>query len=370
MNMKIIHCADLHLDSNMTSNLTSEKARERKRELLLTFHRMIQYAADNGVRAILISGDLFDKKRITKAAFQTVWQAIVEHPHILFFYLPGNHEEDAFLDGQEEQPDNLKVFGSTWTSFRFEGSAGWPVTVSGVRLNRDNAGTVFDSLVLDPDCFNIVMLHGQILEHAAGDKAEIIHIRELKHKGIDYLALGHIHSYREEALDARGFYCYPGCLEGRGFDECGEHGFVRLDIGDTQQSWKRTFVPAAYRRIFSLDIDVTSCAATAEIARRIEEALSRHSYPETSLMKIVLTGEVDVECEKDLDYLLKQFEHRFYFLKIVDETKLHVDYHSFALDASLKGEFVRMVMNDEKLGEEEKADIIRCGIHILAGEEA
>ncbi len=33
MNMKIIHCADLHLDSNMTSNLTSEKARERKREL-------------------------------------------------------------------------------------------------------------------------------------------------------------------------------------------------------------------------------------------------------------------------------------------------------------------------------------------------
>ena len=61
MNMKIIHCADLHLDSNMTSNLTSEKARERKRELLLTFHRMIQYAADNDVRAILISGDLFDK---------------------------------------------------------------------------------------------------------------------------------------------------------------------------------------------------------------------------------------------------------------------------------------------------------------------
>lgn len=33
MNMKVILCADLHLDSNMTSNLTSEKARERKREL-------------------------------------------------------------------------------------------------------------------------------------------------------------------------------------------------------------------------------------------------------------------------------------------------------------------------------------------------
>ena len=27
--MKIIHCADLHLDSQMTANLTKEQARER-----------------------------------------------------------------------------------------------------------------------------------------------------------------------------------------------------------------------------------------------------------------------------------------------------------------------------------------------------
>lgn len=28
--MKIIHCADLHLDSKMTSNLSKEQAKERK----------------------------------------------------------------------------------------------------------------------------------------------------------------------------------------------------------------------------------------------------------------------------------------------------------------------------------------------------
>ena len=32
--MKIIHCADLHLDSQMTANLTKEQARERKREII------------------------------------------------------------------------------------------------------------------------------------------------------------------------------------------------------------------------------------------------------------------------------------------------------------------------------------------------
>ena len=35
--MKLIHCADLHLDSPMESNLSAEKARERKGEILATF---------------------------------------------------------------------------------------------------------------------------------------------------------------------------------------------------------------------------------------------------------------------------------------------------------------------------------------------
>ena len=40
--MKIIHCADLHLDSQMTANLTKEQARERKREIIRTFTRMVE----------------------------------------------------------------------------------------------------------------------------------------------------------------------------------------------------------------------------------------------------------------------------------------------------------------------------------------
>lgn len=54
--MKIIHCADLHLDSNMTSNLSREQAKQRKAELLATFERMIAYAKDNSVKAVIIAG--------------------------------------------------------------------------------------------------------------------------------------------------------------------------------------------------------------------------------------------------------------------------------------------------------------------------
>ncbi len=365
--MKIIHCADLHLDSNMTANLTGEKAKERKNELLMTFRNMIQFAEEQGVEAVMIAGDLFDKKKVTKTAMNAVQQAIEGHPEMDFYYLQGNHDADSFLSSLENIPDNLKLFGDTWTSYKAdkEGS----ITITGVEFNGENQGQIYDTLVLNTDCYNIVLLHGQEAEYAGKDKGETIHIRQLKNKGIDYLALGHIHSYREEALDGRGVYCYPGCLEGRGFDECGEHGFVLLEIDGQTRQCRRRFVPIARRQIYAVDIDVTGCNSTMDMAERIEAKLQAHAYPQTSLMKFVLVGELDVECEKNIDYLVKQFEPCFYFLKIYDETGFHVDYKAFARDVSLKGEFVRTVMKEETLSEEEKAEIIRYGIQILAGEE-
>ena len=63
--MKIIHCADLHLDSKMTANLSKEQAKERKMEILRTFSRMVEYAKNNQVSVIIIAGDLFDTRTVT-----------------------------------------------------------------------------------------------------------------------------------------------------------------------------------------------------------------------------------------------------------------------------------------------------------------
>ena len=48
--MKLIHCADLHLDSKMNRYLTTEQAKERNAELLHTFRRMVSYAKMHQVR--------------------------------------------------------------------------------------------------------------------------------------------------------------------------------------------------------------------------------------------------------------------------------------------------------------------------------
>ena len=64
--MRLIHCADLHLDSKMESNLDKDQAMLRRSELTETFEGMVEYAAKENVGSILISGDLFDKTHIRK----------------------------------------------------------------------------------------------------------------------------------------------------------------------------------------------------------------------------------------------------------------------------------------------------------------
>lgn len=365
--MRIIHCADLHLDSGMRANLTREKARERQAELLNTFEKMMDYAVLHLVDAIIIAGDLYDTKNISAAARNTVREAILRNPDIDFYYLKGNHDAESFLSHLDEMPENLKLFDSSWTSYAAD-QAG-RIMITGAELCKENAASIYNELTLDMEKFNIVVLHGQEAEHASRDGAEVISLRSLRNKGIDYLALGHIHSYKEGELDARGRYCYPGCLEGRGFDECGEHGFVVLDIDGEKRSFLSQFIPIAFRQIYALDVDITGCMTTADIAGRIRTVLAEAQPGPESLVKLVLKGSVDVECEKNIEFLVKQFEDRYYFLKIDDESRLNVDYGMFALDESLKGEFVRAVMGAEDLGEEEKAAIVRYGIQALAGEE-
>lgn len=357
--MKIIHCSDLHLDSKMESNLSKEQAKERKRELLLTFEKMVRFAAEHEVRAIIIAGDLFDTTHIGKTAAKLVEEQIVNHPDIDFLYLRGNHEKDRFLEGLEETPQNLKVFGESWSRFSYGN-----VTITGVCLTPENSKSIYDSLVLAQDDVNLVVLHGQESQYDAKDKAEVINIRALQNKYIDYLALGHLHEYKYQKLDNRGSYCYCGCLEGRGFDECGRKGFVLLDIQDNKVI--PNFVPFAKRTLYEIPVDISGCHTTSEIAARIDDKID--GFERDSLVKLVLTGEIDMDTDKDTMYLLKKYAPQFYFLKLRDKTRLAVNYEDYRLDQSLKGEFIRL-LERANLPQEEKDAVILTGIRALSGEE-
>ncbi len=360
--MKLIHTADIHLDSKLSANLSSEKARERKRELLNTFSTMVAYALNNDIDGIMISGDLFDTARISALARNTVLNLIVNNPGLKFFYLKGNHDNDNFLSQVEELPENLYLFNDSWQEYKLSEK----VSIHGIELSGENSKSAQLSFAPDPLKINIVMLHGQESQALSRDKAEVIDIKQFRNKGINYLALGHVHSYKLEALDGGGVYCYPGCLEGRGFDEVGDHGFVVLTIDEERGLVTHEFISWASRHLYNVYADVTGLDNTPAMLAVVREALGSSEATGRDLVKVILTGAVDVECEKDTDFIRHTFEDDYYFIKVYDETTLKVDYEAFMLDESLKGEFVRSVMNSD-LDEEDKAAIIRYGLSAIGG---
>lgn len=353
--MKIIHCSDLHLDSKMEANLSAGQARERGAEICACFERMVRFARNNEVRAVLIAGDLFDTQRASAQTAGLVLDQIRQTPQVDFLYLRGNHDEGAPFE-ELECPENLKTFGPNWTCYTYG-----DVTIAGMEPEEDGWLELYDRLDLDGSATNIVMLHGQVSTQPGQEQ---IALPKLRGKHIRYLALGHLHSYQKEALDPEGEYCYCGCLEGRGFDECGEKGFVLLDV----EAGKLTseFVPFATRTLYEVPVDISDLTTVSQLRQAMEAASA--GIREESLVKFTLTGSYTLETQKDLQFLKKSMESRFWFVKIKDESRFRIEKETYEHDVSLKGEFIRAVMASDKT-EEEKARIICCGIQALSGEE-
>ena len=347
--MKFIHCSDIHLDSKMERNLTAAQARERNAEVCATFARMAAFAAQQDVTAVLMAGDLFDTQRATAQTVGFVLDTIRNAPNVDFLYLRGNHDVSAFAGW--DLPENFKTFGDGWTYHRYG-----EVVIAGIEQEP-----AYDALNLPEDTVNIVTLHGQISTQPG---EELIALPLLKRKNIDYLALGHIHSYQTGKLDDRGTWCYCGCLEGRGFDELGAKGFVLIDVENQRVSHE--FVPFARRTLEEVAVDITDLVTVSQILAAAEVACE--GIPAENLVKLTLTGTYTLETQKDLQFLKKMLEGRFWFLKIKDESRLKIEKESYEHDLSLKGEFIRLVMASNR-PEEEKERMILCGIRALSGEE-
>ena len=366
--MKLIHTADLHLDSKMKTHLSKDKIKQRKSELLETFRRMVSYAENNGINNILIAGDMFDSAYVSKTTQNIVNNEILTHIDINFYYLRGNHDVDSFISSYEKLPDNLFLFEDEWKEYKLSDV----VSLYAAEFNTHNSKKLYASLLTNPEKINIVMLHGQDREYAGKDNEEIIALSEFKNKGIDYLALGHIHSYKCERLDTRGVYCYPGCLEGRGFDECGEHGFVVIDIDEELKNVSSKFVPFARRLLYRFEVDISGVSSTPEAESFINDCLIKKREEivnlNESMIEICLIGKVGLEAEIDADILASYYSNDYFYFKVKDETTIAIDYDIYDKDESLKGEFVRLIKENESLSDEEKNMIIKTGIGLLSGE--
>lgn len=353
--MKFLHTSDIHIDSPLTSRLSAEKIRERKQELLRNFSRLVLEARNRGAEAIIIAGDLFDNEKISKKAIDTAFDIIEEAKDITFFYLQGNHEGEAFIGSGRSIPENLLTFGKDWTYYRLDG-----VTVAG---RSDIRERMFDSLILPEESKNIVLLHGELKDKCA--YPESIGIKEAAGRNIDYLALGHYHSFGVEKIDERGVAVYCGTPEGRGFDEVGDKGYSLIDTDGAGIRYE--FISFAKRRLHIVRVDISGILKTADIKDKAEDSLK--AIPSSDIVRLELVGRYEPTLWKDIDGLERSLNGRYYYLEVKDSTRIAINPDDFKLDKSLKGEFIRTVSADSSLSEEEKERIIACGINALMGED-
>ncbi|MFC2470117.1 MAG: metallophosphoesterase [Lachnoanaerobaculum gingivalis] len=354
--MKILHCADIHLDSPMETHMTREQAATRNIEILKSFQRMTEYAASEKIELVLIAGDFFDGERVTRRTVDGIFDAVTSTPQIDYLYLSGNHDNwtNAFVD--YDIPTNFKCFKDSWNKFTYG-----DISVSGIEMTKANAEILYEQLPKQDNLINIVMLHGQTSTSSGIDR---VNLNLLKDKNIQYLALGHIHTYSCNQLDRDGIYCYPGCLEGRGFDECGKKGFVVLDTD--ARKIEPTFVPFSLRELHHIEVDITGYLNNTEIYNAMKK--ETQDISKNDMVEFILTGSRDIASDLSIKYLYQLADTDFFFVKIKDNTKVELDPKEFENDISLKGEFIRLVMASNSC-KEDKIQIIRAGLEALSGEK-
>ena len=396
--VRLIHTADLHLDSAFSSRFSKEEAEERRRNLLIAWNKLLQYGIERKVQAILISGDLFDSPVVSRSTMEIFLSFIRKNPEISFFYLRGNHDTKNTFRFRDDLPKNLFLFSKEGKKYRLkeklvllgqefygtERRNEFPEESYGTESLLELPEELVEEELLSPssskeavqsiwnlkeeDC-NILMLHGALREGGPEVQNEQgISLKQLSRYPIHYLALGHIHK-REEGKYGSLNYIYPGCLQGRGFDEEGEKGFYYVEIEEETKEIKAEFVPLKEGEFRIIPIFLSEEDGTLDAEEKIRESLKKEGAEAKDSVRIILKGEKRAGEERNLRYLEKQLEEEYAYIEIKEETKLKLRKEEFIHEKGLKGEFLRMVCESESLSEEEKEKLMILGIGLLQGEE-
>lgn len=350
--MKFIHCADIHLGSRMDSRLPADKALTRRAEVRKSFLSMLDYARQQDISLIVMAGDVFDGDTPAISDKEFFYDAVKAHADIDFLYLRGNHDSQGAY--KNDSIENLKTFSDSLTHYD-RGD----VHFYGIELTAQNHTDFYDSLSLPESGKNILILHGQT---GSSQGEGLISLPLLRGKGIDYLALGHIHSFKTDNLDERGIYAYSGCLEGRGFDETGEKGFLVVDTSDMRPE----FVPCAARTIHEIEVPLDDTHSVYEALTAVRD---KTALPKKDIVHVSLTGETDYDTDTLVNDALSQLTPNFFFASVKNKSSRRIDISLYKDEISLRGEFVRTVTQSPDYSDEEKRLILETGLKALAGRE-
>ncbi len=369
--MKLLHAADFHLDSPL-SGLPPEKSAQRRRELRDIPARLAELAKVEQVDLVLLPGDLFDGERVYPETVRAL-AAALEALAVPVFIAPGNHD---YYHGRSpyagaDWPGNVHIFTAPGLQ-AFELPA----------LNCVVHGCAFTAPHREDDPISgftapadgrthLLCVHGEV--GLTGNYAPI-GPKSLERSGAAYAALGHVHA-ANSGQAGRTLWAYPGCPEGRGFDELGPKGALIVSLDAPAQ------FGAASPEGSPMDLGLPPAAARfVPVCRRqyrIETA-EVHSFTDAlppgespDLVRFLLTGES--RRPPDLAALTALAAPRFFYAELRDRTTLPTDLWARAGEDSLTGLFLREMRARLDGAEEDEKDKLllaaRFGLAALEGGE-
>ena len=179
----------------------------------------------------------------------------------------------------------------------------------------------------------------------------------LRNSKFDYVALGHIHKKSMNNLKA----VYPGSMFAGGFDELGEHGMI---VGEIDLSTKKVlirFVPLDNEEFVKEEINISNINSEEELIEKI----NKKNCEENKYYEYVLTGNKNFELETNK--ILKLLENNK-VIKVKDLTKLNYDLEKMSEEKSLRGMYVKQLLEEieeDKSNKDEILRIIEIGLNAM-----
>ena len=338
--MKFIHIADIHFDSSFVNLSDKEALGDIKRlEQRKVFKKVIEYIKENSMDFLFIAGDLYEHQYIRKSTIEYINELFKEIPNTKIYISPGNHDpyiKNSYYN-QFEWNENVHIFSSKIEKVSLE--------------NTDIYGYGFDDFyctdcgiesleIEDKTKNNILVIHSTI-DGANLDEKQYNSIprRILEEKGFDYVATGHIHKLDYNTYENQKIV-YPGSLISLGFDELGKHGMIVGEIKENKEV-KTEFVPLSENDFEEKELDISECISKEELIEKINDL----EIPDNAFIKLILVGKRNFEIDKYELYKLLTNEK---VIKIKDYTKIQYDLEKLANTHTLKGLFVKEVLEEKE----------------------
>lgn len=341
--LKFVHTADIHLGSAF-QQLEAAKAKIRQRELLSVFRKIIDITKNEKADMLFIAGDLFDHNDATEEA-KYVNCAFSEIPDTAVFIAAGNHDWDIYR--KIRWAENVHIFTP-----RLEVVSMHHIDIYGASFSHVSEPQTLLTDAPSTDKPSVLVMHGQI---GTGEYNPMAPDQLSK---FTYCALGHIHKYQGLRRTAACTYAYAGIPEPRGFDEPGDGGVIVGQINNGTVTAER--IVTSVRSYAEQTIDISDCTDNLDVV----DFLHQFIQPQ-GIYRFHLEGHKN-DFDLSVPYILSCLQNFCFDLQI--DVLEPPDYTVLSKEPSLRGAFVRTVLQREDLNESQKTYILQLGLNAMEGE--